>query len=884
MLNLKKGLALVLAAATAFTFAPVANLGVSAYADTSSVSVVNATLDVPGGAFTGSGVSKTISNTSRSGEIGYTNFKQNKNVSGLEVSDLKIQTKKAKAVFRLVSDVPSGLYPYIKADGLYKGQTELKDSTNHWVESNSTYESYTRTQWDTVGTLTANTYMKNHAYVQADADGIINLGQFWITSAGAKTFSLAQQGSTALENITVTINIPDNKLAQAPAYTINQTSTVTGGVAQVDDEVLPQSGTYPLKLNTYKPGYAIQYTDATPKYTDWAGNEHTITYVDLYATNRSIQWVTEPAGTATAKKTVNGTKTSVADGEWEYSTAAKKIVTVSTPAVGKEQNDSDGVKIDTTRVNNDKLSGKPTALFKTTAATFTQDSLKAVYHSDEGSSEGNVDFATDRSDNAIDAVYDNGKEVTKNATGDFILPDKDAQINNAGTITVKTESPTLYYRAVDPSIIQIDSATGEYKILKKGDTRILVFTSQTLNNNATAATIWVHVNPWATDQITLKDSQNALWTRTEDNDSLDLDVPTQTAKQAVKTDVITATSKGGLTVLWKSDNPSVATVDEKTGEVKAVAEGITTLHAYTKDNLTKEVYGTDKAVQVQVWTLPASIFTFSDVTVEVNKEVSLFDKTTVAEPDKDYSIKYDYGKTDSSQYYSLTNVLYNYGNTQSTSKLTGKKIGTSKVQATVLGISGKYRPTTHVANVTVLDKSLVPTITLDDASKSLNLNVGDTAQLKGTVSNGKTVEFSTKDTTVVSVTSGGAITALAAGKATVVASADGADSVEIPVLVSDNNNAVQPAAVTGLKVSNKKGAYVSVKWASQGKNINYRIWKKVGNGKWIGKNVAGSKTTLSVKKGAKVQVKVKAYVKDSTGKTTWGPKATKAKTFKTDKK
>ena len=71
---------------------------------------------------------------------------------------------------------------------------------------------------------------------------------------------------------------------------------------------------------------------------------------------------------------------------------------------------------------------------------------------------------------------------------------------------------------------------------------------------------------------------------------------------------------------------------------------------------------------------------------------------------------------------------------------------------------------------------------------------------------------------------------------------------------------------------------------SQGKNINYRVYKKVGNGKWVGKNVAGSKTTLSVKKGAKVQVKVKSYVKDANGKTTWGPAATKAKTFKTDKK
>lgn len=89
--------------------------------------------------------------------------------------------------------------------------------------------------------------------------------------------------------------------------------------------------------------------------------------------------------------------------------------------------------------------------------------------------------------------------------------------------------------------------------------------------------------------------------------------------------------------------------------------------------------------------------------------------------------------------------------------------------------------------------------------------------------------------------------------------------------------------VTGLKVANKKGAAVSVSWTKQGTNVLYRVYKKVGSGKWVAKNVAGTKTSLKVKKGAKVTVKVKAYKKTDAGKTVWGPKATK-KTFKTDKK
>ncbi|MDY6352681.1 MAG: hypothetical protein SPL57_06530 [Lachnospiraceae bacterium] len=92
-----------------------------------------------------------------------------------------------------------------------------------------------------------------------------------------------------------------------------------------------------------------------------------------------------------------------------------------------------------------------------------------------------------------------------------------------------------------------------------------------------------------------------------------------------------------------------------------------------------------------------------------------------------------------------------------------------------------------------------------------------------------------------------------------------------------------PAKVTGLKIANKKGAAVKVTWKSQGSGIKYRVYKKVGNGDWVAKNVSSSSTSLKVKKGAKVTVKVKAYAKSSSNKTIWGPKATQA-SKKTDKK
>ena len=875
MLNLKKGLALVLAAATAFTFAPVANLGVSAYAVEKSD--VDATLRLPTAAYSTTGdSSNNLSSSSRPGDMGYTKAASEPKTSftAIKISDLKVMTKSTSGVFRLSGDLPAGLYSSIKVGALGKGYdgsaevdvpaSAVNPTNKYWVKSTSTLEGTAWNAWNTV-TLTGDTYAENHAYIRAGADGILNMGDFYITNPGTYKFTLVEVDTSSLENINVTIVVPDQQYQKAPTYTIKNATTTGSGAAtklQIGTELTKQGNTYELQLNKNNPGYAIVYKNAdgasAPQYTDWTGVARDITQIKLNAKNRSVQWLKSDYPSSGDLTMIDKTNGLVNGPTWYFIPDAEKDITTS---------------------------NQWTAVFKTTAAiTLTSDSIDTEYISNVGSSKGNVTFSTDRSDNAIDDVYDNGIAINKNADGSYNLPNKDRQVNNKGQITVRTESPTVYYRAVDPSIIKIDETTGEYTILKKGDTQIYIFTAQTLNNNAKATVVNVHVDAWAHDKITFSDTEDALYTTTTENDTLDLDVPTQTAKQAIKSTKITAKSAADLPVTWESDHPENVTVD-KDGNVTAVKAGTATLTAKTKDDTSKEVWGTSQQIKVTVWTLPASVFTISDVTVEVNKEESLIAHTAVSEP-ADYSIKYDYNNEASdSQIYSLTNKLVQSNNTQTTSKVKGVKLGTGIVQATVLGQTNKYRPTTHKAKVYVTDKSQLPTITLDDNSKALALKVGDTAQLAGTASNKNTVKFSTNDTSVVTVTTGGAVVAVAEGKATITASADGvADSVSIPVIVTAQEKTVAPAKVTGVKVSNKKGAYVSVKWASQGKNINYRVWKKVGNGKWVGKNVAGSKTTLSVKKGAKVQVKVKAYVKDTNGKTTWGPTATKAKTFKTDKK
>ena len=94
----------------------------------------------------------------------------------------------------------------------------------------------------------------------------------------------------------------------------------------------------------------------------------------------------------------------------------------------------------------------------------------------------------------------------------------------------------------------------------------------------------------------------------------------------------------------------------------------------------------------------------------------------------------------------------------------------------------------------------------------------------------------------------------------------------------------KPAKVTGVKVTNKKGAKVTVKFnkVKTAPTIRYYVQKKIGK-KVSGKSIGSTKTTLSVAKGKTIKVRVKAYYYDENGKKHVG-KYSSWKTLKTDKK
>ena len=110
------------------------------------------------------------------------------------------------------------------------------------------------------------------------------------------------------------------------------------------------------------------------------------------------------------------------------------------------------------------------------------------------------------------------------------------------------------------------------------------------------------------------------------------------------------------------------------------------------------------------------------------------------------------------------------------------------------------------------------------------------------------------------------------------------ESFKLAVKYDSKAATTTPAKVTGLKVTNAKGAKVTVKFnkVTTYPTMRYYVQKKIGK-KTGGKSVGSTKTTLSVKKGATIKVRVKAYYYDENGTKHVG-KYSAWKTLKTDKK
>ena len=220
-----------------------------------------------------------------------------------------------------------------------------------------------------------------------------------------------------------------------------------------------------------------------------------------------------------------------------------------------------------------------------------------------------------------------------------------------------------------------------------------------------------------------------------------------------------------------------------------------------------------------------------------------------------------------------------------------KNDGTVYVRAYASGTS-EYNPATYVY-VPVNYGQKVVTTDLKVDQTPITLAVKETKKITASVASGASITYTSQDPTVATVAADGTVTAVKSGTTYVTVTgvaADGttAESAVVAVIVKGNatitdDTVKKPSKVTGVKVTNLKGGKVKVTWTKQNqKNIKYYVKKTVGK-KSAGKSVGSNKTTLSVKKGATVKVKVKAYIYNAEGTKLVGSYS-KTITKKTDKK
>ena len=356
------------------------------------------------------------------------------------------------------------------------------------------------------------------------------------------------------------------------------------------------------------------------------------------------------------------------------------------------------------------------------------------------------------------------------------------------------------------------------------------------------------------------------------------------------------TNVGDQYVTGYSEDTSIATYDDSTHTVTAVKEGETDI--VIKTLTSPEYTGTVIAKIHVVVNKLDSTNAVSLKGVSVNKEkptakiaaTTVVPNTTVVFDTTPYKVdksrptgyapvKASDDEAGDIQISSTGNVVYLKNN------------GTVYVRAYAASDS-KHNPSTY-SYVPVNYGLNVVNTDLKVDTQPIVLDVKGTKQISATASTGTSISYTSADPTVASVDANGLVTANKSGYTTVTVaatSADGktGDSAVITVIVKGNETIAddtvkKPSKVTGVKVTNLKGGKVKVTWTKQNqKNIKYYVKKTVGK-KSAGKSVGSNKTTLSVKKGATVKVKVKAYIYDATGKKLVGSYS-KTITKKTDKK
>ena len=796
MLNLKKGLALVLAAATAFTFAPVANLGNAVQAEAATAVQIDGT--------TNANPDQTTSMTLSVGiwKLSKTDIKG----ASIVIDGQAIATDGTKAfAVKHTTGAPDN-----------KGVVSIK------IDSSNSTDNGTFTVTATQIRSTINTEITGSALNVSDYPGTLGNDtqdiKFTVSGVGHSEIN-----ATGVDNI---VNLGKKYTEVNYKDTEDATFTYSAASSDLAPFTSAPSLTPATDSDSIKNGTADYYFTYD---TDNSG-------VDVLANTTD----TNANGNVLIKGAIPGT------------------TKLTVKAVSNKILKKDG----TNGTDADVTAGDALAKGTTLAEATYEIHVLADTHNFSSVSwklpNGKTNYA-DLTDVRTEALDPNTYTIGNTLDLDTLIT-KTTQINTqaAGAVSYVSNNPAVATVDQNGLVSAVSAGTANVKIIAApvGTT-----------NKQEIRTITVNVSRTTTDVITAKVGDKDVI-----NNVLEMDLSTSTAANAVKTAQIVAKSAAGFDVTYKiTDDQNIITVT-KDGLVTAGSKkGDAYITLSTADK--GDIKGGTATVHVRVNELPEAVITQGDIVLDLanHNTATLAPTSNVAGASFAYSETPDYSDG--------FNVIGLAG-----AKVTALKYGVTHVTITQPA-SKTTRLTKKKIKVSVVQNVAKAVSDLKVADSALTVKVGDTASAgASTTASGAAITYTSSDTDVATVAADGTITAVAPGTAVVTVKAAETDTVNagtatIVVTVPSN-----PQKVTGVKVSNKKGAYVTVNWTSQGSNVNYRVYKKVGNGKWVGKNVAGSKTTLSVKKGAKVQVKVKSYAKDASGNTTWGPAATKAKTFKTDKK
>lgn len=268
----------------------------------------------------------------------------------------------------------------------------------------------------------------------------------------------------------------------------------------------------------------------------------------------------------------------------------------------------------------------------------------------------------------------------------------------------------------------------------------------------------------------------------------------------------------GGTFVWSTDNPAVATVSAA-GIVTGVASG--TVHVLASSS---GKTGTSAALQVSGTSTPTTTTaSVASISVSLNASSIAMGQTTQAS-----ATAYDStGAVLTGRTMAWSSSDTTVATVSSSGFVTARKAGSARITAASGGKSGS-------ATETVTTATLAPVATVTVTLNSSALTVGQTTQgsavlrdASGNILSGRTITWSSSNTSVATVSGSGYITSVGAGSAVITATSEsktGTASVSVtapPPPPAPSTGSVEPAGMTQL-TQRSFNAVLEDNWISAG--------------------------------------------------------------------